>query len=186
MRFITVIFAFLTLIVVSCSNEEEELPIIEPREVRDIGVLSTSEYTIGKVIIVNDSNIPWYKLGERKIVMSCRAKVKGGIDLKAIEDGDVKVDGKKITIIIPPAKITSFSMDPSDIQTEMEDITGFRDKFSQSDKNNFLRQGETSIRKELTKTSILEDAEENAISFLVDFYEQQGFEQVIIQTSKDK
>ena len=77
-------------------------------------------------------------------------------------------------------------MDPSDIQTEMEDITGFRDKFSQSDKNNFLRQGETSIRKELTKTSILEDAEENAISFLVDFYEQQGFEQVIIQTSKDK
>ncbi len=176
---------FCTLFLLAC-EEKNPLPEVDAGDVRNIGLLSTTEYTVGKVIVVNDSAVEWYEFGDRKILISCHAKVKAGIDLKELKDGAIKVVGNTIKIELPPSKITSFTMDPGDIHTEMEDITGFRNVFTQEDKNAFMRQGEESIRDELDNTNILKDAEDNAVAFLVDFYTQQGFEKVIVKRESDK
>ncbi|MNE45695.1 hypothetical protein D3C80_1399920 [compost metagenome] len=69
----------------------------------------------------------------------------------------------------------------------MTEVNGFRSNFSQDDKAKALQKGEESIRKDLKKLNILDEAERNAKTFLVDFYKNQGFEQVIVhETPKDK
>lgn len=184
----TLIPFLLFFILLSCGEETKAPPIADVYEIRDIGILSTTEYTVGKIIQLEDLPEGWesyYKIGERKVLISCKAKVKAGVDFSTMKEGDITVSGNTIEIELPPAEITSFTMDPKDIRTEMESITGLRDGFTQSDKNNYMRQGEESIKEDLKQTSLLKDANKNARIFLEDFYKQQGFEKVIV-TQKEK
>lgn len=171
------------LLLAGCSGEVR--PMHENvYEIRDIGELSTSEYTIGKMVKVDDADSSWYwigKYGDRKILINTKAKVKAGVDLSKIKEDDITVKGNSITIKLPPAEITSFSMDPKYTYTEMESVNGFRDKFTQKEKNTFMRQGEDAIRDELKNVGILQDAEKNAEEFIKDFYKQLGYKRVIIK-----
>lgn len=175
--FLNIIVLFLLF---SCA-EESPVPKAEVYEIRNIGELSTTEYTVGKIVKLNDEAEEWYKYGDRKLLIHCKAKVKAGVDLSKIKDGDIKVSGSTIEITLPPAKITTFSMDPNLMRTEMESVTGLRSNFTQSEKNTFLKQGEEAIRKDILETGILKDAIMNAEAFLTDFYEQMGFEKVVIK-----
>lgn len=178
-------FIPITFLILSCGGGEE-VHETEVYQIRSIGTLSTTEYTLGKIIKWNDKG-EWYKFGDRKILLSCKATVKAGVNLNAIKDSDIEVKGKIITIQLPPPEIVSFEMDPDLIRTEMTEVNGFRSNFSQDDKAQALQKGEESIRKDLKKLNILDEAERNAKTFLIDFYKNQGFEQVIVhETPKDK
>jgi len=183
MRISLVIFLFIVGLASSCGEETKEPPKPDVYEIKNIGLLSTSEYTIGKIVKLSDPP-EWWKVGDRKILMSCKAKVKAGVDLKKIKEGDITVKGNTITLVLPPAEYTAFVMDPKLTHTEMESVSGFRDDFSQSEKNNFMRQAERSIKRDMNATNILKDAEENATMFLEDFYEQLGYEKVIVKYKK--
>lgn len=182
----SIIYALFILLITGCAEEQKPLPEPNVYEIRDVGMLATTEYTIGKIVKLSDPPEEWYKYGDRKLLMSCKAKVKAGVDLTKIKEGDIKISGGTIEIKLPPAEITSFNMDPKQIRTEMESTTWFRDNFSQKEKNKFMRQGEEAIRKELEQTDILKDAERNARLYLEDFYQQMGFEKVIVEHGKEK
>lgn len=173
----------LTLLIASCGDGTKTPPKAEIYEVKNIGLLSTSEYTIGKIIKLDDPP-EWYKFGDRKLLISCKAKIKAGVDLKKLRDGDILVSGNTLTILLPPAEITTFVMEPNLIHTEMESVSGFRQSFSQEEKNDFMRQGEKSIKKDIKDTKILRDAEESAAVFLRDFYKQMGYNNVIVKHRK--
>jgi len=189
------IFYILTLLVLfSCG--EEKTPPDDVYKIRDIGHLSTTEYTVGKIIKVDDSNYDltefewedWTKLpdiqyGDRRILISCKSKVKAGIDLSKIKDEDIKIIGSTIEIKLPPAEITSFSMDPRSVHTQMEDRSGYTDPFTEKEKTDFLKQGEEAIRADLNDYGILEDANDNAEAFLIDFYKQLGYKKVVVKRS---
>jgi len=175
----------MTLLLVSC-GDEKEVHESEIYQIRAIGTLSTTEYTLGKIIHWNDEG-EWYMYGDRKILLSCKATVKAGVNLNAIKESDIEVKGNKIIVQLPPPEIVSFEMDPDLVRTEMTDVNGFRSDFSQLDKSKVLKKGEESIRKDLHKLNILDEAEQNAKIFIVDFYKNLGFEQVIVhETPKDK
>ena len=178
-------FSLLVLFLASC-GDEKEVHETEIYQIRSIGTLATTEYTLGKIIHWNDEG-EWYKFGDRKILLSCKATVKAGVNLNKIKESDIEVEGNKITIQLPPPEIVSFEMDPDLIRTEMTDVNGFRSDFSQVEKSKVLQKGEESIRKDLRKLHILDEAEQNAKIFIVDFYKNLGFEQVIVhETPKDK
>src|SRR5690606_36117880 len=99
------------------------VPKAEVYEIRNIGELSTTEYTVGKIVKLDDKAEEWYKFGDRKLLIHCKAKIKAGVDLSKIKDGDIKVSGNTIEITLPPAKITTFSKDPNIIRTEIERVT---------------------------------------------------------------
>ncbi len=185
MKYTLAIFLMSILVLSSCGEETKEPPKADIYEVKNIGLLSTSEYTIGKIIKLSDPP-EWYKVGDRKILMSCKAKIKAGVDLKKIKEGDISVNGNTITIVLPPAEITSFTMDPKLTHTEMESVSGFRQGFTQNEKYKYMRQAEASIRSDMRDTKILEDAEDNAATFLTDFYEQMGYEKVIVIHQKEE
>ena len=170
---------------IAACSEEKELPVADVYQIHNLGTLATTEYTFGKILQLND-NKEWYKLGDRKILISVRAKVKAGVDLQKIKPEDVVVsDETTITLRLPAAEIVSFEMNPSEIRTEMSDVNGFRMEFSQTEKIKILKMGEESIRHDMMESNIIKDAEKNARVFLIDFYKELGFETVNIEFKPD-
>ena len=79
--------------------------------------LSLVEYRVSKIIKADDDGA-WYKIGDRKILLSCTAYLKAGIDLAAFGPDDVDIDwtGKRVTVTIPHATLLSLDLPPSEIR----------------------------------------------------------------------
>jgi hypothetical protein len=84
----------LLLILFSCKKENQSAAIL--MSIQQTGTLITTEYVINKIIKAND-NQTWYKIGDRKILMSCEARIKAGVDLQTVTTEDIVID-KKIFI----------------------------------------------------------------------------------------
>ena len=184
----------LVLLLYACDLMPQSKEIVY--DIREIGTLSTTEYTVAKVVKLDDEHgiweiwekwddiRSWTKFGDRKILISCRAKIKAGIDLSKIRKEDIKINGNSINIVVPTAEVSEFSMEPKYIKTEVESVSWFRDHFTQKEKNEFLKQGEKAIREDIENSGIYSNAEYEAELFITDFYKRQGFEKVIISFEK--
>lgn len=190
------LYISILLVLFSCTQQNELESNVY--EIREIGTLSTTEYTVTKVVKLDDQHglwdiwekwddvRSWTKFGDRKILISCRAKIKAGIDLKKIRKEDIHVNGKTIAIVLPAAEVTEFTMEPKHIHTEVESVSWFRDHFTQKEKNDFLKQGEEAIRRDLENSGIYSNAQHEAEIFITDFYKRQGFEKVIVSFDHGK
>ncbi len=179
------LIALFLIVTASSCGENKSVNETEVFQIREVGTLSTSEYTVGKVIkLTQDSDFWNLKWGSRRILISCRAKIKAGVDLKEMKESDIVIDGKTIEITLPKPKVVSFEMDPNHIKTEVVEVTGLRADFSQEEKNIILQKGEEAIRRDMKYLNILDDAQKNATNFVVQFYKQQGFEKVIVHEAK--
>jgi hypothetical protein len=171
----------LLIVLLGCSSEEKELGDVF--EIRKLGELATTEYTIGKIIELNDEG-EWYKFGDRSILISCKASVKAGIDFQKMSKNDIVVNGNDVHVTLPYPELLSFDMDPRKIKTEMTNISGFRAHFTQEEKNKILTKGEKAIREQLKETSIIQTAKMNAETFVVEFYKELGYRNVEIEFKK--
>ena len=141
--------------------------------------LSLVEYRISKIIKADDEGA-WYKIGERKILLSCTAYLKAGIDLATFGPDDVDVDwtGKRVSVTIPHATLLSLDMPASEIRQEYDHVTMLRQSFTAEERNALLRQGEKQIRDSVPSLGILEKADENARRFFESVFQKMGFESV--------
>ena len=141
--------------------------------------LSLVEYRVSKIIKADDEGA-WYKIGERKILLSCTAYLKAGIDLATFGPDDVDVDwtGKRVSVTIPHATLLSLDMPVSEIRQEYDHVTMLRQSFTAEERNALLRQGEKQIRDSVPSLGILEKADENARRFFESVFQKMGFESV--------
>ncbi len=168
-------------VLASCnSNEPTETEIFK---IKELGELATSEYTLSKVLELNDEG-EFYKFGNRKILVSCQARVKVGINLNQLAISDIDYSGKSIKIGLPSTRLLSFEMVPESIKTELVDVSGFRSNFTQEDKNRILKQGENNLRNNLVSTGIFTDGYKNAAAFVDKFYRDLGFTKIEIYAQK--
>ena len=141
--------------------------------------LSLVEYRVRKIVKANDEG-EWYKIGDRKILLSCTAYLKAGIDLSGFsaEDVDInRLDGS-VTVTVPHAKLLSLDMPASEIREEYDHVTMLRQSFTAEERNALLRQGEKQIRSSVPSLGILEKAEENARRFFESVFTKMGFTSV--------
>ena len=141
--------------------------------------LGLVEYRVSKIIKADDEGA-WYKIGERKILLSCTAYLKAGIDLATFSQEDVDIDwtGKRVSVTIPHATLLSLDMPASEIRVEYDHVTMLRQSFSAEERNALLRQGEKQIRGSVPSLGILEKADENARRFFESVFQKMGFETV--------
>jgi hypothetical protein len=137
------------------------------------------EYTVTKVIKASD-NKTWFKLGDRKILMSCEAHIKAGIDMSAINKNSFKITDKNIEVTLPQPKIISFSMPAESIKTEYEEVGVFRDKFKTQDRDALAAQAEKQIRNSVDSLGILNQAKVNTSMFVTNFLKKLGYENISI------
>ena len=141
--------------------------------------LSLVEYRVRKIVKADDEG-EWYKIGDRKILLSCTAYLKAGIDLNGFsaENVDInRLDGS-VTVTVPHAKLLSLDMPASEIREEYDHVTMLRHSFSAEERNALLRQGEKQIRDSVPSLGILEKAEENARRFFESVFTKMGFTSV--------
>ena len=160
-------------------SEMEETVQREIEAITAMRQLSLVEYRVSKIIKANDAG-EWYKIGERKILLSCTAYLKAGIDLATFGPDDVDIDwtGKRVSVTIPHATLLSLDMPASEIREEYDHVTMLRHSFSAEERNALLRQGEKQIRDSVPDLGILEKADENARRFFESVFGKMGFETV--------
>ncbi len=153
-------------------------------QIKEMGQMATVEYEVNKIIKASHE-ADWYKWGERKIILSAHATIKAGVDLKKLNEEDVRIQGKSIEIQLPDPEILTFNMPPDGLKTEYVRVSGLRDKFSSEEVNTLLREAEKEIRGQIPQMGILETAKENTSLFFQVWLKQMGFEQVWIHYKEE-
>jgi hypothetical protein len=147
--------------------------------VKESGQLVTTEYTLSKIIKAND-NKTWYKVGNRKILMSCEAAVKAGINLQQVTEKDMYIQEDSISIRLPRAQFFSLHLPPDKIQVQYQEIDILRDPFSAQEREQLLAQAEVQIRGIVDSLGILKTAENNGALYLQRLLGYAGFNKVNI------
>lgn len=172
----------LTLIVASailvsgCGKSLEDRAKEKFSTMTEMAEIGTVEYTISKIIKASDSR--FYTIGDRKILFSCSATMKAGVDMTNFSAEQVVIKDKEITINLPKPRVLSFNMPPEKAKLEYEKVGALRFDFTAEDRNNLLRQGEEDILADAPNLGILEDAEMNARMFFEALLSQVGFEKI--------
>jgi len=147
--------------------------------------LATAEYVVTKIIKANDDQT-WYKIGNRKILMTCNASLAAGIDLSKLTERDIHIDGENISITLPHAKLLYINIKPEDIKTVYQDVSFFRNNFSAQEKDELAAQAEKQIKESSDSIGILVTAETNATIFISNFLQKEGFTNININFSSAK
>ena len=165
------------LFVLSCAKKEPKKPTI--LSLKEMSDLATVEYTVTKIIKASD-NKTWFKIGERKILLSCEAHIKAGIDMSLINEKNFTITGNSIAVTLPQPKIISFSIPPENIELEYEEVGMFRDKFKAKDRDALAAQAEKQIRDNIESLGILNQAKVNTSTFVSNFLKRLGYENISI------
>jgi hypothetical protein len=170
---------FLALLATAgCSrrNDVEEMVKREVQAISEMRQLGLVEYRVRKIVKADDEG-EWYKIGDRKILLSCTAYLKAGLDLTSFDMDDVDVDrlAGRVTVTLPHAVLLSLDIPASEIRQEYDHVTMLRQSFSAEERNTLLRQGEKQIRDSVPSLGILEKAEENAGKFFESVFSKMGF-----------
>lgn len=152
---------------------------------KNMSDLATAEYVVTKIIKANDDKT-WYKWGDRKILMTCKASLAAGIDLSQLHEKDITIKGENITVTLPHAKLLYINIKPEDIRTAYQDVSVFRDKFSAAEKDQLAAQAEKQIKESADSLGIFTTAETNATLFISSFLQKEGFKNIRINFSPAK
>lgn len=163
----------------ACNNK----PAFKQQEIlalREMNELVTVEYVVNKIIKAADDQT-WYKIGERKILMTCEATLKAGIDFSKIGTDNINIKDKEITLTLPHATLFSLSIKPEDIKVAYEEVGAFRDNFSSQERNMLAARAQQQIQASVDSLGVLQTAETNASLFVSNFLRNLGYEKVSVQ-----
>ncbi len=144
------------------------------QQVRTISELVTVQYVIEKVVVVED--VKWIAgLGENRVLMIAHGIVKAGMDLSQMQPGDLELSGNRLTIKLPPARITDAYLDEK--QTRVVERTTGLLRFFDKDMEQTARQNAIEeIRRSARNSGILKDAEDRARAQLKHLFEPMGLQ----------
>ena len=160
-----------------CSNKTEQKQKV--LVIRDMNDLATVQYVVTKIIKASDDK-DWFKIGTRKILMSCKATLTAGIDLSKITEKNIDIQNKTIDLNLPHATLLSLDIKPEDLKTVYEDVSPLRSSFTSAERDALAAQGEASIRRSADTLGILQAAEINANFILTNFLRRLGYEKINI------
>lgn len=165
-----------TIVLLSSCGNDENAKETAFSKIENMAQLGTVEYTISKLIIADDD--AFYTFGDRKVIFSCKATLKAGIDIKDFTKDDIVIHDNAVTVNLPEPTILSMNMPIEDIKCEYMKVDILRQDFDTDDRNQLLVQGEESIRADIASYGIIDKAKENATIFFESLLNQVGFENV--------
>jgi hypothetical protein len=175
--YITILFLFIA----SCNKHlNEENPVDKVLKIKDLNQLGTVEFKMSKIISGTD-DLSWYKVGGRKILFSCEALIKAGIDFSKLKKEDISIENKMVSLKLPKAKIIYIKIDHNKIKEEYKETGIFRSEFTNKEKDELLVLGEKSINEAIPNMGIISSAESNAKLFLNSYLKASGFKDVSVE-----
>jgi len=168
------------LAVVSCNRSEPDRAMVISK-LKNSAKLSTVEYIVTKVISSKDNN--WFAK-DAYFFAETEATIKAGIDLDKLKDDDIKIDGVKISLLLPPVEILNFSY-PSEgfkvIEKYSDEAAIFKwNSIDVATKDDLYRQGESDIRQNIDDLGIVNTAQKNTRLLLTKILSLSGFDEIYI------
>jgi hypothetical protein len=148
------------------------------RQIQELQRLETVSYTADKIISGEHDNpyLPAFLAGDR-LLLVVHGEVVGGIDLAALQPGDVTVEGEKVSIHLPAAEVLSTRIDNALTKVYSRD-TGL---FSTPDPNlesEVREEAERELQQAALQNGILKTAADNARSTISGMLKGFGFREV--------
>ncbi len=189
LRIATLTILLLVTLMTSCGNEDkenvatQEQPTLTQR-ISSCSKLYTTQYNVHKILTYEDANalkgsvfneefsipIP----GDRKILIPIDAVVKAYIDFSKFSDEDVKIDGERITIVLPQPNIEMTSS-KIDYENEKAFVSWNRSDFTSEEKESFIQQGRASILQSMAGSDIIDKSRVSAYNVLLPILESAGY-----------
>jgi len=149
------------------------------RQVQTLAQLVTVKYSLEKIVALED--VKWSEtFGMSRVLLVAHGVVKAGVDLGQVSAGDVKIAGKKISIVLPPARITDAYLDEKETQV-IERTTGLLRMFDKDLEQSARQQALDDIQRAARRGGILQDADARAKEQLANLFHELGFESVVFR-----
>jgi hypothetical protein len=158
-------------------------PAVTVQSLQKLQQLATVSYEVSKVVKAND-NLTWYKVGDRKILLTCHATIKAGIDLGKIKPEDIDVSGRKITLRLPPPEIISVNLPPNNIRVAYQDVGIFRSDFTGQEIDLLMAQAEKQMWAAGASLGITDQAKVNTQLAVSKLLTTLGYEEVFLTFDK--
>lgn len=148
---------------------------------------ATIKYTVNKIVKPLEKK-KWYHLGQRKVLYTCKAYIKAGINLDRFSFKDVEINEshREISIRLPKAVIISYDMPSDDRKKVYEKVSGVRKPFDSGEMHQCFMLSEKAILEDIEKMGITEEAQQNASSIFKAALYQLGYETVNISFNSAK
>lgn len=153
-------------------------PVTYINEIRALARLETIQYSVEKVIAAEVGQGPFgFAFGD-KLLFVAHGIVIAGIDMEKIKPGDMWLDGGVLYVRLPPTEIFIATLD-NEKSYVYDRETGLLTK-GNVDLETLARQtAEDEIRKAALADGILQQAERNAETYLLRFFNALGYKSVI-------
>jgi len=163
------------------SRPEATIDLSRPsviKEIQSLGNLETASYSVEKIVEAGqEGNFVQNLLFGDKLLLVANGKVTAGVNLTQIEDKDVSIRGKKLTVNLPAPIILSSSLDNS--KTKVYDRSqGYLSQANKDLESQARLAAEDSITQAACDAGILVDAQRNAIDRIRQLFLFAGFEEV--------
>ena len=157
-------------------------PVLVVEHIQNMGRLETVRYTVEHVVEKEQEGrrILFVELGGYRLLVVAYGEVVAGVDLTQVRPEDVRVEGSKVTVVLPRAEILSSKVDPARTRiykVEQDVLTGLLGE-NEVDKDlllALLAQAEQEIVAGAEENGILQQAETSAQVMLTQFLRALGF-----------
>lgn len=150
-------------------------------QVKDISELNTVEMYFNEIIdfknakLFNNFQIPFT---EKSFIFTVKSKVKAGVDLSSIDEGDITISGKSLLIKLPNPKITSKEILSYKVYDEKN---GLFNEVTTEDTLKALELFEKDMEEQALSSGIIEKSKENTEHIIRNLFLSYGFESIEIE-----
>ena len=150
-------------------------------QVKDISELNTVEMYFNEIIdfknakLFNNFQIPFT---EKSFIFTVKSKVKAGVDLSGIDEGDIAISGKSLLIQLPNPTITSKEILSYKVYDEKN---GLFNEVTTEDTLKALELFEKDMEEQALGSGIIEKSKENTKLIIRNLFLSYGFESIEIE-----
>src|SRR4051794_22924416 len=162
-------------------GRHDSIDISQPTVIASIQRLARLEsvvYTMDKVVEGDRTNqyLPDILTGD-KLLLIVHGQAVAGVDLSNVQAGNVQMDGRSVSITMPPAELLSVSLDNSKTRVYSR-ITGLLVPADPNLESEVREKAEAGLRQSALDSGILTTAEANARATLTTMLHSLGFQQI--------
>lgn len=150
-------------------------------QVKDISELNTVEMYFNEIIdfknakLFNNFQIPFT---EKSFIFTVKSKVKAGVDLSSIDEGDIAISGKSLLIQLPNPTITSKEILSYKVYDEKN---GLFNEVTTEDTLKALELFEKDMEEQALSSGIIEKSKENTEHIIRNLFLSYGFESIELE-----
>lgn len=150
-------------------------------QVKNISELNTVEMYFNEIIdfknakLFNNFQIPFT---EKSFIFTVKSKVKAGVDLSSIDEGDIAISGKSLLIQLPNPTITSKEILSYKVYDEKN---GLFNEVTTEDTLKALELFEKDMEEQALGSGIIEKSKENTEHIIRNLFLSYGFESIEIE-----